>query len=174
MPNPEYVHQRFAPSKIYESPDGECCLEKTKETAQNAFHVASFFAVGEMLCASRPQGIKAKMFRYFYWVTPAVCIGATFAGTGCLLGQLRGKDDFINHGLAGAASASFFGMRYGFAVGVRWMIPMAGLAGLYKFAKQCGVEFFPDKKPIIHEMGEFDHYRSHIGQRSPVKEPTNY
>jgi len=165
---------RFSASKLYKSPDGEDCLEKTTETTLKAFKIGTAWGLAEMIGTSRPQGIGAKVTRYVYWVTPAVLMGATFAATGCLLGRLRGKDDFINHALAGAASASFLGIRYGVGTGLRFALPLSVAAGVYKYAKTCGVEFFADDKPIVHENGSFHHYDRHFGPRTVVKEPTNY
>ncbi len=38
-------------------------------------------------------------------------MGATFAGASCLVGSMRGKDDFWNHGIGAAAAASIVGAR---------------------------------------------------------------
>jgi len=160
-------------SKIYLSPDGENCLEKTAETTFYGFKFGSMWAVYEMVGRSKPEGVRAMASRYVYWVVPAVFMGATFASTACLMGKLRGKNDFVNHVVGAASTSSIIGLRYGAKNGLMWGFVLGSGAGLYKFFKDCGVEFL-SMKPPAKDYGSFGHYNRHFGPRREVKEPTNY
>lgn len=159
--------------RIYDSPDGQDCGEKALETTKLAFKAGSFWAIYEMVGRSQPATIGGIATRYMYWTVPAVGLGITFAATGCVVGSMRGKDDFWNHMIAGASSAAVIGARYGPKNGFTWAIVLGGAAGLCKYVKSCGYDIY-NPTPKKQQLGTFDHYQRHFGPRREVKPPPEY
>jgi len=138
--------------RYYRSKDGDDCLPKAWTWSKNAWLYSSAFSAIEMAGRTQPASVPAACVRYFYWVAPATAMGALYAGSSCLAGSIRKKDDPVNHMIGGALTASIVGARYGMGPGYTCAFFFAIAGGFLKFLHQEGLNLIdePSRKETTH------------------------
>ncbi|GFY37934.1 uncharacterized protein TNIN_486911 [Trichonephila inaurata madagascariensis] len=138
---------------FYATPDGQECLPKTYYYTKYGALGGAIFSIYEMALISKPQTLHSTLARFGRFTFPFAGMGFAFGASLCLLGQIRKKDDFVNHLIGGAIAGSVWGMKFrkvstGHAIAV-----VTGLtAGYYKYFKENNLPTFTSRTDAITEF----------------------
>jgi len=118
--------RRFELYPFYEKKDNEDCAKKILATTATTGIAGTTFAILAGLTSTTPDNPALgsnMMIRLAKYGLPAFAVGAMFSGTVCASANIRGKDDALNHLLAGLTTGSVIGtamksQKIGWAYGI--------------------------------------------------------
>jgi len=161
----------FVRSHIYDSPDGKDCLYKVVHTAKVGALFGGVVSMYDIVGLSFPKGFLMTAGRMMTFVGPAAGAGGAFAAVSCMSGDLRGKDDWINHSFGTLAAGAIISTRLkspgrGMAVTVLASIVM----GIFKTVKNDGYQLIPtDRHPSERFLNGPFGPRNRQGYKEPVE-----
>ncbi|KAK2163083.1 hypothetical protein LSH36_86g06076 [Paralvinella palmiformis] len=162
----------LAKTYIYDSPDGQDCLKKTFHSAKLGALIGGYFGAIDIVAISKPTGILAVTGRALTFVTPAAGAAATFAMTAGIVGDIRGKDSPLNHGLGAFAGGCILATRFSnkpMGLGVAFVLAL--VASAMKKLNLSGERILPGG---LFPQEQWQFYKYGPKNNRGFKEPTNY
>ncbi|KAF8773210.1 NADH dehydrogenase [ubiquinone] 1 alpha subcomplex subunit 11-like [Argiope bruennichi] len=104
----DYVHYY----DFFATPDGQDCLPKTYYYTKYGAIGGAIFSIYEMALVSRPTTFYSTVARFGHFTFPFAGMGFVFGSSICILGQMRKKDDTVNHFIGGALAGAVWGLKY--------------------------------------------------------------
>lgn len=127
---------------LYDSPDGKNCLIKTAKCAQVGTVWGLLAGATDAALYTNCTTLGGWAARLAHFGVPGAATGAMLAATSCLVGEVRGENDPLNHLIGGFAAGSVWGAKYrSVSRGVSVACAGAVLAGLYKLIRDAGYTF---------------------------------
>ncbi|KAK7100799.1 NADH dehydrogenase [ubiquinone] 1 alpha subcomplex subunit 11-like [Littorina saxatilis] len=159
---------KFSLYPFYSVKDGDECLKKTLTMSAYTGALGTSFAVLAGLTSTTPDNPALGsnlLIRLTKYSLPMFAAGGMFAATTCAVANIRGKDDPLNHFVAGLTTGSVFGTAFksqklGWGLGVTFGL----LAFVIKALKSEGLVNI-DMNTLRREKAFTEYQRSYFTTR---------